>query len=170
MRGWRLGALVVSLLLLQVALFPHLRVFGVVPDLGLLAALAVAYRYGPERGALVGFAAGFGYDLFLATPTGLSALSYALTAYAVGVLQGGLLREPRAVAPFLGLLGGLASGAIFAAIGIVVGVDALRVDRTIAVIALAAVYDGVLAPFVFPLVSRAAGRDTEVASGWAVGR
>ena len=68
-------------------MFTHLRILGVVPDLGLVLAVAIAYRSGPEAGALTGFAAGLCYDLFLETPLGLSALSYALTAYAVGLLQ-----------------------------------------------------------------------------------
>ena len=75
-----------SFVIVQVTVFPHLRIFGVVPDLGLVLAVAVAYRLGPEAGALTGFAAGLGYDLFLETPLALSALSYALTAYAIGVV------------------------------------------------------------------------------------
>ena len=75
-------------------MFPHLRIFGVVPDLGLVLAVAVAYRSRPEAGALVGFVAGLGYDLFLETPLGLSALSYALDRVRVGVLAGGMLRSP----------------------------------------------------------------------------
>jgi rod shape-determining protein MreD len=76
--------LIVMTVLIQVAVFPYLRVAGVVPDLGLVVALAVGYYEGPESGAIVGFAIGFGYDLFLETPLGLSALSYALVGYGVG--------------------------------------------------------------------------------------
>ena len=72
----------------QVALFPHVRLAGRVPDLGLVLAVAVAFDHGPEAGAIVGFLAGLGFDLFLATPLGLTALAYALTAYAVGVRAG----------------------------------------------------------------------------------
>ena len=43
--------------------------------------LAVAYEDGPETGAIFGFADGARMDLFLTTPLGLSALSYALTGY-----------------------------------------------------------------------------------------
>src|SRR3954465_14351905 len=111
------------LVVLQVALFPHLRLLGAVPDLGLLLAVAIAFRDGPEAGLVVGFFAGLAFDLFLETPTGLSALAYALTAYAVGLLQSGVLRAPRFVPIFLGGLAGLVSGFAFVAIGVVVGAD-----------------------------------------------
>lgn len=153
-RGTRLTAAVVVTVVLQVALFPSLRLLGTVPDLGLLLAVAVAYRDEPETAALVGFAAGFGYDLFLATPAGLSALAYALTGYGVGVLQGGLLRSPRWVAPFLGGLGGLAGGLVFAGMGVLAGSEALSDWRTLSVVARAAAYDALLAPFVFAAAGR----------------
>ena len=105
MRSWRLALVVVLVVIVQVTVMPHLRILGVVPDLGLVLAVAVVYRDGAEAGAITGFAAGLGYDLFLATPLGLSALVYALTAYAVGVLQTGMLRSPRWIPPLLGGLG-----------------------------------------------------------------
>jgi rod shape-determining protein MreD len=167
MRVGRTILLMLALLLVQVALMPHLRLLGVVPDLGLVLAVAVAYRHGPEAGALVGFFAGLGFDLFLETPLGLSALSYALAAYVVGVFQAGLLRDPRFLPPFLGGLAGLGGGLTFAAIGVLAGAEGLNHPRTIVVVALAAVYDAVLAPFVFWLVGRLRRRDSDTATGWA---
>ncbi len=154
MRTLRVAVLVVVLGVLQVAFFTHARLFGVVPDLGLLLAVAIAYRYGPEAGALTGFASGLLFDLFLETPLALSALTYALTAYAVGLIQAGMLREPRGITPVIGLLAGLAGGFVFAGLGILFGVDALRDTRTFQVIFVSAVYDALLAPAVFWLVNR----------------
>jgi rod shape-determining protein MreD len=168
MRAVRLGALLVLLLVVQVSVFPHLRLLDAVPDLGLLLALAVAYREGPEAGLLVGFFAGLGFDLFLETPTGLSALVYALTAYAVGVLQSGVLRAPRFMAPLLGGLGGLVSGAGYVAVGVLVGAEVGFTYHTFAVIGAAALYDALLAPLVFALTNRVLGRQPEpVVTGWA---
>ena len=76
-------------------MLPHLRIAGVVPDLGLIVAIAVGYQLGPEAGAITGFVAGFGFGLFLELPLGLYALAYALVGYGVGVLEGGLMRSPR---------------------------------------------------------------------------
>ena len=71
----RLGLLLVLLVVLQTSVFPHLRIAGVVPDLGLVVAVALAVRYGPELGASFGFAAGLASDLFLQTPLGVWARS-----------------------------------------------------------------------------------------------
>ncbi len=167
-RVLRIAALVLLLLVVQVALFPHLRLFGAVPDLGLLLAVAIAFRVGPEAGLLVGFVAGLGYDLFLETPTGLSALSYSLTAYAVGVLQAGVLRAPRFVAVYLGGLAGLVAGFGFVATGVVVGADITFNYHTLGLLAASALYDALLAPFVFWLTGRVLGRELEpVATGWS---
>ena len=123
-----LGAcsLVVAVVIVQVAVFPHLRLFGVVPDLGLLLAVAVGYEEGPEEGALVGFAAGFGFDLFLETPVGLNALVYGLVGYGAGILESGLFRSPRWLPSRLGLLGGLAGGLLFIGIGVLVGIEVVK--------------------------------------------
>ena len=106
MRTLRLLLFLALIVIVQVTVFPHLRWLGVVPDLGLLVAVAVGYREGPEAGALVGFIAGLCYDLFLETPLGFSALAYALVGYGVGTLQAGMLRSPRWLPPFLGAAGG----------------------------------------------------------------
>jgi rod shape-determining protein MreD len=167
-RPLRIGALILLLVVVQVTVFPHLRLLGAVPDLGLLLALAVAYRDGPEAGLVTGFVAGLAFDLFLETPTGLSALSYSLTAYAVGVLQSGVLRNPRFVAPLLGGLGGLVSGVGFVVIGVLVGAELGFTYHTFGLIAAAALYDAVLAPIVFALAARVLGRSPEpVATWWA---
>ena len=149
MRILRVLALLALTVVLQVALFPHLRVAGRVPDLGLVVAVAVAFDHGPEAGALVGFVVGLGFDLFLETPLGLSALAYALTAYAVGLFQGGVLRTPRWFTPVIGGATGLASGLLFVGIGLLAGVDAVHGNQAFATVAIAAAYDALLAPFVF---------------------
>ena len=93
-RRLRLGFVVVICVVLQTTLFTHLRIDGVAPEVGLVAVLAVAYYDGAESGAWFGFVMGLSIDLFLTTPLGLSALSYAITAYGVGVFQAGMVRRP----------------------------------------------------------------------------
>jgi rod shape-determining protein MreD len=168
MRAWRLSLLVVLVVIVQVTVFPHLRILGVVPDLGLVLAVAVAYRYGPEAGAIVGFAAGLGYDLFLETPLGMSALAYALTAYGVGVLQTGMLRSPRWIPPLLGGAAGLACGLAFVGIGGLVGVEGMWTTRALEVVGLAALYDALIAPLVFLLVTVISRRERETVGAWSI--
>jgi len=166
-RSVRLAGLVVFVVIVQVTVFPHLRLFGVVPDLGLLLALAVGYQEGPEAGAIVGFAAGFGFDLFLETPLGLDALTYALVGYTIGVLESGLFRSPRWMPSFLGAAGGLAGGLLFIALGVLVGLDAVKGTQGLVTISYAALYDAILAPFVFFLVRWVLGRDDRVRDVWS---
>lgn len=151
--GPRLVPLGVTLVIVQVALFPQLRLFGVVPDLGLVAAVAVAYRQGPEAGAWFGFGVGFGYDLFLNTPMGLSALAYALCAYLVGSIERGLLRRGRWLPSFLGLLGGLVGGTCFLLVGALAGAEELATTEAIVIQTKVALYGGVIAPVAFAIVN-----------------
>jgi rod shape-determining protein MreD len=167
MRYVRLLLLVLMIVIVQVTIFPHLRFFGVVPDLGLLVAVAVGYQEGPEAGALIGFIAGFGYDLFLETPIGLNALAYALVGYGVGVLEAGLFRSPRWLPSFLGFLGGLAGGLLFVAVGVLAGVEAVKGSHAVQDVLLAAVYDALLAPIVFFLVRKVSGNPDRLGAGWS---
>jgi rod shape-determining protein MreD len=156
------------MLVIQVSVFPHLRLLGAVPDLGLLLTIAVAFHEGPEAALLTGFAAGLAYDLFLQTPAGLSALAYGLTGYGIGVLQTGVLRSPKWVTPFFGGAGGLVAGITFVVVGVLAGAGVEFTNHTFALIGAAALYDAVLAPFVFVLATRLLGRQPEpVARGWA---
>jgi rod shape-determining protein MreD len=168
MRTLRLLLFLVVVVIVQVTVFPHLRWFGVVPDLGLLVAIAVGYREGPEAGALVGFVAGLGYDLFLETPLGFCALAYALVGYSMGMLQAGMLRSPRWLPPFLGAAGGFAGGLVLLTIGTLVGVDAVKGTHGFVTISLAALYDMILAPVVFFLVSKVLPERRPSAITWTV--
>ena len=88
----RTSFVLITLLTVQLGVLADLALFGVQADLMLLAAIAAGIAAGPDRGAAIGFASGLLYDLFLHTPFGLSALTYALMAYLVGSLQDSVLR------------------------------------------------------------------------------
>jgi rod shape-determining protein MreD len=151
----RLALLLIAIVLIQTTILPYLRVFDVVADLGLVATVAVAYREGPETGAIFGFAAGLSMDLFLQTPLGLSALAYALTGYLIGILQGGMLRSAWWVSPVLGAFGGIIGGLLFIGIGALVGQEQLFALRSLRVVLLAGLLDAIVAPIMFPIVSYA---------------
>jgi len=151
-RRLRLALLVLGGVVLQVTLFSDsLRILGVTADVGLVLTIAVAYYGGPELGAIYGFTAGLAIDCFLTTPTGLSALSFALVGYGVGALQTGLVRASRWIAPLLGGLGALAGGVIFILIGALVGEDQLISLHSVKVLIVASLYDAVLAFVAFPV-------------------
>src|SRR5260221_3897477 len=105
--------MVVTLVVIQTSVFPHLRVLGAIPDLCLVATVAMAYEEGPQRAAIFGFAAGLAIDCFLSSPIGLSALAFCMTGYFLGVFQGGLTRESHNIAPVFCRVGGVFGGSIF---------------------------------------------------------
>jgi rod shape-determining protein MreD len=149
-----LGLLALTTVVVQVSVMPHLRLLGVVPDLGLVLAIAVAYYDDAETAAIVGFVTGLGFDLFLRTPVGASALAYAVTGYLTGVVQAGLIRSSRWLPLVLGGLGGLVGGLVFLGVAILAGADALTRPGALSIVARAAVYDALVAMIVFPLVDR----------------
>lgn len=155
-RTIRLALLLVFLVVLQTTVFPHLRVAAVVPDLGLVAAVAIAVRYGPELGAMFGFAAGLAADVFLHTPLGLGALAFGLTAFLVGAMQTRLVSPAWWIRPAVGIGAGIASGLLFIGLGAVVGQDQLVAVHSLQVVGFAAVYDGVVALGLFPMATAAA--------------
>jgi rod shape-determining protein MreD len=162
-RRIRLSLVVVMLVVIQTTVFPHLRVLGAMPDLVLLATIAVAYEDGPDTGAIFGFASGLTLDLFLATPLGVSALTFAIIGYLVGVFQGGMLRPSGWVAPVLGGVGGLAGGALFVVVASIAGEDGLLNGHSVKIIVVSAVYDALLAPLIFP-IGRWAAADSDALS------
>lgn len=156
-----MATLLLTVLVAQTALFPHLRLFGVIPDLMVVAVVAVAARQGPEVGAVFGFTGGVLVDLFLETPVGLSALAYALVGYGVGLVQSGLLRERWWLAPLLGGLGSLGGGLVFVTVGALVGQEYLVSTRTFLILPTRALYDAALAVGAFPLAGALLGRREE---------
>src|SRR6266436_10357522 len=76
--------LILTALLLQTTLLPHLALFRVVPDLMLVVVICIGLVRGPSSGATAGFVGGMLRDLLLDAPTGLSALAYVTVGYVVG--------------------------------------------------------------------------------------
>jgi rod shape-determining protein MreD len=168
-RRIRLAFVVLGCVILQTTLFTHLRIDDVAPDVGLVAVLAVAWEDGPDSGAIFGFVMGLAIDLFLTTPLGLSALSFAVTGYAVGVVQSGVVRTTPWLAPLLGGLGGLFGGLVFLTAGAIVGQTGYLSFESLKVVVIAALYDALIAPLVIPVVRRAARRP-ETSATWRVRR
>ena len=166
-RRIRLGFVVLACVVLQTTLFTHLRVDGVAPEIGLVAVLAVAYENGAETGAIFGFIMGLSIDLFLTTPLGLSALSFAITGYAVGVFQAGVVRTTPWLAPILGGVGGLFGGLVFLTAGAIVGQAGFLSFASLRVVVISAMYDALIAPLVFPVVRRAARRE-QTSATWRI--
>ena len=157
MRWIRYFLLIVSLVVLQTAVFTSLRVFDTGPDLLLVATIAIAYERGAETGAVFGFVGGLAIDCFLSSPLGVSALTFALVGYGVGVFQSGLIRSSRWMAPVLGGIGGLVGGMLWVLIAALAGQEDLFVAGTLRTLLIASVYDALVAFLIFPFARWASG-------------
>jgi len=147
------SVLVVLTITLQVSVFSHFSLRGVVPDLALLVVIAAALVRGPDYAALVGFAAGLVLDL--APPADHTAGRWALSFVVVGYLTG-LARQDSDISA-VGTLVLVAAGAfigtsVFALTGLVLGEGAIDVSTALDVIPLTVGYDVLVAPLVVPLV------------------
>ena len=139
MRAARFGAILLVVLLLQTSLIAKLSIFGVRGDVVMLLPIVAGIVAGSDRGAMVGFAAGLSFDLLLQTPFGLSALTYCLVGYAVGLLQGGVIRSAWWI-PVVSAFGASAGGiVVFAVLGKVLGQDGFidgRLPKIAVIVAL----------------------------------
>jgi rod shape-determining protein MreD len=119
----RASLVLVLALTLQLGVAPSLGIFGVQGDLLLLLSIAAGAAAGPDRGAIVGFAAGLAYDLMLQTPFGLSALTYSVVAYLVGGLQDSVLRAAWWIPVLTALAGSFLGVILYGVFGTVLGED-----------------------------------------------
>ncbi|HEX5945668.1 MAG TPA: rod shape-determining protein MreD [Acidimicrobiales bacterium] len=110
-------------LVLQVSFVADLRIAGAIGDLMLVAVVAAGLTGGPDRGVAYGFALGVLYDLVLDTPFGLSALTYALVGYTVGVVGAALVRTSGWWPVLIAAAAGAAQAALYTSLGNLIGVS-----------------------------------------------
>jgi rod shape-determining protein MreD len=140
----RLPLAVLLVLTLQYSVLQDMRVRDIRPDALLLFAVVAGIVGGSETGAVVAFVVGLVADLFVQTPLGLSALTYALVAFAVGSLQAGLIRSSWWITPLTALIGSAAGVVLFVLIGAVLGQTQLMNGEVPVIVATVAVMNAVL--------------------------
>ncbi len=147
------GVLIVVAVTLQVSVFDHFSLDGVVPDLVMLMVIAAALSRGADYGAFVGFAAGLVLDL--APPADHVAGRWTLAMLLVGYLTG-LARGDARPAPLATVLtvaaGVFVGNSVFALTGFALGEPGVHVADVVRVVPLAVCYDVALTPLVVPLV------------------
>lgn len=144
MTAAKAAAVLLTALVLQAAVVSRLVVFGAHADLLVLVPIAAALTIGPERGAVAGFAAGIAVDLLVTTPFGLTALSYCIVGYAIGVFQDGVLRSTAALPPVAATLGAAVGTTFWALAATVVGEEGLVGPDLLGVVAAVSLGAGVL--------------------------
>ena len=161
MTTWmRLGLVFLLALLVQLTVFVDVRIAGVAPELLALVAVIAGFFVGPERGPVIAFAAGLLWDIYLPTPLGVSAITFAVVAFAVGSLNEGLFHDTRGQ---LVAVCGLASAAAvvgYALLGSIVGESGLIGTQMLVVAVLVGAINAVLAPLAAPLMAWALSAET----------
>ncbi|MDQ6782622.1 MAG: rod shape-determining protein MreD [Actinomycetota bacterium] len=156
----RLVVVLLVAVVVQTTLASDVRVIGVAPDLMLLVAICAGLVAGAEVGCILGFLAGSSADAFLtATPFGLSALTYCLIGFGVGVLRNNVMRDSWLLAPIVTFVATVAAVVGFVAFGDVVGQtgpSAAGSSWVIRVALVEGVWAAALSIAVHPLVARAA--------------
>lgn len=142
----RLPPVLLVAVVVHTAVSPNLRLFGVAVDVLLVLAIAAGVAGGPERGAAVGFTCGVLADCFLQTPFGLSALTYALVGYAVGVFQTGVLHSSWWIPAVTAAVASVIAVVNFVGLGVVVGQDQLLSTRLIEIAGVLALLHALFTP------------------------
>lgn len=151
-RAVLLAVLVVTGLALETSVFGSLTLTGTKPELLLLITVALAMGDGPAFGATAGFVFGLATDLVLAQPAGVTALTFTLAGYLVGIVRQSLQR-PSAWLPMA-----MVSATTFAAVlfygsmSYLLGQAVPSPLRILRHAGLSAVYNALLTPFVYPLI------------------
>lgn len=152
-RNLTLALLVVVALVLQVSVFPHASIEGVVPNFVLLVVVAAGLVHGAQHAAVLGFCAGLLVDL--APPAEHVAGRWALALMIAGYVAGRVRQDVR---PTWGAVAltvvacSFVSSSVFALSGLVLGDSAASVTEMLRVIGYGMAWDLLLAPVVVPAV------------------
>lgn len=127
-----------------------LPILGVGPDLLIIVLATLAMSEEPRTAAIAGFVLGVFRDMLMASPVGLSAMAFALTAYVVA-----LAGEVRGVWAYLGVIAAATAGSqlLFGLSLVLLGqnADLSPIPR---VVALTTAYNALLAPLLMPLLRK----------------
>ncbi|MGE5226810.1 MAG: rod shape-determining protein MreD [Planctomycetaceae bacterium] len=149
-----IAAVIVTALLLESTVFADLRLLGVRPELLYLVTIVIALLEGPNEGAVTGFASGLTVDFLLNQPKGITALTLTLVGYAVGMARQYIV-SPSPLLPTMVVGAGTAIGlAFYEIVSFLLGNFDASAAYGVKVALLAALYNMVLTPIVYPLLRR----------------
>lgn len=170
---WRrtilLALLGITGLALESSVFGEMTLNGTKPELLLLVTVAVSLSEGPLLGMTAGFAFGLLTDVVLGLPAGVTALTYTLAGYAVGRIRM-QMQAPSAWMPIaMVALATLAAMLFYGAFSLVLGQESLPPGRVLRHAVQGALYNGLLTPFLYPMV-RALGTRLRPRAAEVLGR
>lgn len=137
----RVVVVLFSVAVLQRGVFSQIHIVGVSVDALLLIAIAAGMTGGPDRGAVVGFAAGLTFDLFVQTPLGLSALTYLIVGYLAGVMQQAVIHSSWWVPMAMSWFSSALAQGIFILMGAMLGQSIPSPQHIIAIVAVVSTFN-----------------------------
>ncbi len=144
--------LMLAAALLQVALIPHLRVWGVFADLPLLVVLSWGLLRGGREGAVWGFVAGLFTDFFSGGPFGAATLSLMAAGALSGMGQNVVYRHYLLLPPLIAFLGTLIYDLLFMAVMVLTGHSVVWLETLGRIIVPSAALNALLIPIVLSLM------------------
>jgi rod shape-determining protein MreD len=150
MAALRVILVYMAALLLQLTIFVEVRVVGVAPELPAMVAVLAGLLAGAQGGSLIAFGAGLMWDIYLPTPLGLAAVSFALVAFGLGSITEDLFHDTRIQTGLLVFAGTAASVAAYAVLGEVVGQRGLVDDDLLQIVLISSAFNAVLSLAVAP--------------------
>ncbi len=152
---WRIAALGVCAVLIQISVVSEVPVFGVSVDISPLIVVFLGLLCGAVIGAVSGFAIGLLVDLALLQTLGVGSLIFTVLGYSAGRVRE--LRDPQAaLTPLLiGAVGSAAASVGYAIVEFLLGVDAPVSLELLRQIVLGVVVNSIVALPVYALVRRA---------------
>lgn len=164
----RLGALMLVAVVVQVTVFADVRIAGVAPELLVLFAVMFGYWLGPRHGPTAAFVVGLFWDVYLPTPLGLSAIVFAMVAFAVGTGGAELLRDSKLQSAAVAGTGTFAAIAGYALLGEVMGQRGLVDLEMLRISLIAGLVNAAAAPLTRPLIAWSVGHESGFGSVGAV--
>lgn len=158
-RNLRWATVVLVAFVLQIGVLVDIQPFGVHADLMLLLGICAGLAGGPTRGAVIGFAAGLLVDAVMPGTLGISALSYAVVAFAVGSFRESVMSSTRSMDMLVVAAGSAAGVLLYALLSQLLGQRSLSDPRLLQIVGIVAVLNAVLCVPVLA-VSRWAEGDT----------
>jgi rod shape-determining protein MreD len=140
------------LALLQTALMPHFPIFGQVPVLPFVVALAWSLIRGVNEGLVWAFVAGIFVDLFSVAPMGLSSLTFMLAVLAVSYVSRAMPESRYLLPPLLAALATLTYLFLYFIVIQLVG-DGVSLLRGLSLLPLAVVHSLLILPVYWLLVA-----------------
>jgi rod shape-determining protein MreD len=132
--------------------FGGIAIFGVIPDISLVALIWLSYKNGLVEGPISGFLSGFAEDFLSASPLGFHAFIKTAVAAAAALLHGSFFIDKLLLPVMLGFAGtivkAIAADALFLLFGGKIHVYSFLATG----LWVEAAYNGILAPLVFLLL------------------